>query len=191
MKKQCHHGIFEQYLSSESIRNPNKKRMRERYLVIAGICPVQVKSMWYVIDVDWLNVKNVQVQNGLTYPLQGKSTNCVLWKCVQLQQCNLDVSIHLTVIRPVFTAFHLVNRDKLHLIKYAYKDSHRNVFDMCLTKQCYLLENYVTYCSAWNICKEGDTEQLYLNSAPTKSTSSSIDRGGNYIIVFNEGEHNI
>lgn len=49
--------------------------------------------------------KNVNLRQ--TYPLQGKGANCVFSQCLCLKQSDFDVTIHLTVIRPVFTALHL------------------------------------------------------------------------------------
>lgn len=42
-----------------------------------------------------------------TYPLQGKGAHCVFSQCLCLQQSDFDVTVHLAVVRPVFTAFHL------------------------------------------------------------------------------------
>lgn len=45
-----------------------------------------------------------------THPLQCEGANCVVGECLWFEHGDFDVPVHLAVIRPVFTAFHLFNK---------------------------------------------------------------------------------
>lgn len=47
-----------------------------------------------------------------SYPLQGKSSHCVLRQCFRLQQSDLNITVHLWLIWPILTAFHLKRQNK-------------------------------------------------------------------------------